>query len=68
MENCPDCFKEVKSRADIYKQVKENAQTLAQKTLIAVAVIATGPGFTFETITNGVPGGTVEIVTPLRRG
>lgn len=67
--NCTDCFKEQRSRNDILKQTQIDAQKFSEEKQESVAIIQDGAGFLYQVILKGegVPPGTIGIVTPCQR-
>lgn len=62
--NCPDCFKEQRSRNDILKSTIDNAKKFANEQKCKVAIFQEGQGFVFQKFTGEVPEGTIDIITP----
>ena len=64
MMNCPDCFKEQRSRRDIYLQIREDAKKYAIENYCKVAIVTEGDSYRYEQFSERIPEGTVEVITP----
>lgn len=63
--NCPDCFKEQRSRNDQLKNIIDEAEKYANSQKCKVAIYQEGQGFVYEKFTGEVPQGTIDIILPM---
>jgi hypothetical protein len=64
--NCHDCFKDVRSLRDIYLQTIVDARQYAQEQQKNVAIIQEGYGYTYQSFTEAIPSGCIEIIIPVQ--